>query len=261
MATVKTVKVSNGELKCSVFGSGDRTMVILPGMSVAPVYPVADNVEKRYHLFCKEFTVYLFDYREYMPDGFTVEDMANDVLEAFSKLGIKEAYILGCSLGGMVGLLLAAEHKEVVKKLGLAATLCKPNKVSDETFKTWYDLSSAGDVVALNRDISSRVYSKEYFLKFESQFKATEKCGTPEQIARFRIFNQAALKYNSSDKISAITCPVVIYGAKGDKALSFEASLEIQKILGCELVEFSLGGHAIYDETDELLEKLLVFFG
>ncbi len=45
------------------FGSGRKTLVILPGLSVQSVIPAAADIEKQYDLFKKDYTVYLFDRR------------------------------------------------------------------------------------------------------------------------------------------------------------------------------------------------------
>jgi pimeloyl-ACP methyl ester carboxylesterase len=47
--------------------------------------------------------------------------MADDVL-LLDRLGLDESYVIGASMGGMIGQILAARHPQKVKKLGLMFT-------------------------------------------------------------------------------------------------------------------------------------------
>ena len=48
---------------------------------------------------------------------YTLDDMALDVLALMSALKIKKAHIIGASMGGMIGQILAAKHKKKVLSL------------------------------------------------------------------------------------------------------------------------------------------------
>lgn len=48
--------------------------------------------------------------------------MADDVALLLDRLGLDESYVIGASMGGMIGQILAARHPQKVKKLGLMFT-------------------------------------------------------------------------------------------------------------------------------------------
>src|SRR4051812_5073009 len=50
---------------------------------------------------------------------FTLDDMARDVVGLLDALGIARAHIVGRSMGGMIGQLLALDHPERVRSLAL----------------------------------------------------------------------------------------------------------------------------------------------
>lgn len=60
------------------FGTGPGTMVILPGLAVKSVLLSADAIANQYKSVTEDFTIYLFDRREELPDNYTIEQMAED---------------------------------------------------------------------------------------------------------------------------------------------------------------------------------------
>jgi pimeloyl-ACP methyl ester carboxylesterase len=51
------------------------------------------------------------------PEQYTLSDMAEDAAELLRRLDIAPAHVVGASMGGMIGQMLAAEHPEVVRSL------------------------------------------------------------------------------------------------------------------------------------------------
>jgi pimeloyl-ACP methyl ester carboxylesterase len=51
------------------------------------------------------------------PEQYTLSDMAEDAAVLLRELGIAPAHVVGASMGGMIGQMLAAEHPEVVRSL------------------------------------------------------------------------------------------------------------------------------------------------
>jgi pimeloyl-ACP methyl ester carboxylesterase len=55
--------------------------------------------------------------RQVRPEQYTLSDMAEDTAVLARELGIAPAHIVGASMGGMIGQMLAAEHPDVVRSL------------------------------------------------------------------------------------------------------------------------------------------------
>ena len=123
---IKTIKTDDFEMDYFSFGHGDRTMLIIPGVSVKSVLLSAAAIANIYSMFSDDYTVYLFDYRKGLPDNFGVEDMANDLAKAMKVLGLSGAYIMGTSHGGMMAQYLAKDYPELVAKMVLISSLSKP---------------------------------------------------------------------------------------------------------------------------------------
>ena len=85
---IQTVTTAGFSMDYICFGNGAETMVILPGLSVQSVLPQAKAIAKQYARFTDDYTVYLFDRRKELPPVYTVEDMANDTVQAMESLGL-----------------------------------------------------------------------------------------------------------------------------------------------------------------------------
>jgi len=55
--------------------------------------------------------------RRLPPEQYSLSDMAEDTATLLRELGIAPAHVVGASMGGMIGQMLAAEHPEVVRSL------------------------------------------------------------------------------------------------------------------------------------------------
>jgi 3-oxoadipate enol-lactonase len=102
--------------------SGAPTLVLGTslGTTTAMWDPQVQAVEARYRLV----TV---DHRghggsEVVPGAATIADLAGDVLALLDRLGIQRCSWAGLSLGGMVGMWLAAHHPKRIERLALLST-------------------------------------------------------------------------------------------------------------------------------------------
>ena len=102
MIQIETVRKETFEMQFFRFGSGPRTYVILPGLSVQSVMASAEAVAQAYASFAEEYTIYVFDRRAALPPVYTVRDMARDTAEAMLALGLHDIYLFGASQGGMM---------------------------------------------------------------------------------------------------------------------------------------------------------------
>lgn len=55
--------------------------------------------------------------------GYSLSDMAEDVLRVLDDLGVESAHVAGHSMGGMMAQMLAIEHPERIRSLGLLSTI------------------------------------------------------------------------------------------------------------------------------------------
>ena len=121
---IKIENVTTGEFTMDYirFGHGEGVFVIIPGLSVQSVMPLADMVADAYKILTEDYTVYMFDRRKDLPKVYTVRDMAKDTAAAMRELGLKDVVLYGASQGGMISSVIALENPDLISRLVLAST-------------------------------------------------------------------------------------------------------------------------------------------
>lgn len=248
------------EMDCAIFGKGSRALVILPGMSLHPVTPSEELVSGAFRCFIDDYTIYLFDRKKNFNQGYSVEDMADDTVTALDMLGVGLADFYGASQGGMIAMSIAARYPSRVRRLALASTIAHPSPECVATMNVWESLALAGDPVALNRDIVSRVYSPDFQQKYAKAFSLLEKNGTAEEMSAFALSAAATRKFDMGDALENISCPVFVAGVENDTVLGTDGLREIATRLNAPFKLYPGSGHACYDEDRNFPLILKEFF-
>ncbi len=253
-----TLRINNNSVDYFSFGKGEKAFVIIPGLSLKSVMKSADAVADAYKDFAEKFTVYVFDRAKNIKDGYSIENMADDTACAMQKLGISGACVFGASQGGMIAQILAAKYPQLVSKLLLGSTLCRMNSTATAVIGEWVSLAEKGDVVALNKNMFNKIYSKELLDSLGDNLMSLLADGTKEEVARLKILAQACLTFDSSAELSKIKCPAFVLSASNDRVLSTDSSKELAEMLDCPIHIFE-GGHAVYDEAPDYKKVMLDF--
>ena len=260
MAEIKTVVGESFELDYFSFGTGKRTMVILPGASVVSVMLSADAIAQAYACFADEFTVYVFDVKKDLRPGCDIYEMADAAAQAMKILGLENICLFGCSLGGMMAQTVAVRYPELIERLVLGSTMSRANTVSAALCDYWCALAEAGNVRGLNRAVFGRIYSHEYYEKYKEAFIAAENTGSREELSRFAVMVRAFRNFDILDELKNVKCRSLVIGTWDDHTLSGEAACETAAKLHCELYMYVGYGHAAYDEAPDYKDRLMKFF-
>ena len=255
-----SVFTQRGRVDYAVFGSGSRPLVILPGMSLKPVTPLAGEIAKRYLIFVEKFRIYVLDRGENMPDGYTIHDMADDTAEALRELDVSSACIFGASQGGMIALSLALRYPELVDRMVLGSTWSRPNRVGMASFREWSRLGRSGKALELIRDSIRRIYSEADGSVIEAILNAAGSSATAEELRRFAVGAEAGLVFDVFERLKELKCPILVLCAEKDSVLGAAGAKEIAERLGCEFYSYSGADHAVYDEAADYPERILRFF-
>ena len=129
------------------FGRGDKVLVIITGLSLQGLSDMSDlAIYSLFYRYAKEYTVYIFDRKDHIEEGISIENMADDLYQSLQELHIDNASIIGISQGGMIAQLFAIKYPQKVKKLVLALTFSRNNAISRETIRGWIEMAKNGEM-------------------------------------------------------------------------------------------------------------------
>lgn len=255
--SVRTGKGSIGYMK---FGSGEKSFVILPGLSIHSVLNSASAVAEAYRSFGEEYTVYLFEKPDDIAPGSSVFDIAASTAAAFNALGITSADIFGASLGGMIALSLLLDYPALCHRVIIGSALSHPNETFLSVLETWITKAQARDEDGLLESFVNAVYSKKTLEECGKAIVALNRGVTEAEYERFITLASSTLSFDVSDRLGDIISPVLVLGSEGDAVVRGEASMEIARGIGCRCFLYPpLYGHAVYDEAPDYRKRMLDF--
>ena len=107
------------------FGRGPRIAVVFQGLLFEnrPLNGIAAlGMSRIYGFLGKEYTAYIVTRKPGLPDGYTLQDMANDYAEMIREEFGKPVDVIGTSTGGSIAQQFAADHPDLVRRLVLHST-------------------------------------------------------------------------------------------------------------------------------------------
>jgi len=242
------------------FGNGTEPMVIIPGLSLQGVKGSAIPMAHMFRQFSKDYKVYIFDKKARLPEPCSIGGLTEDLAEAMMRLGIQDACVLGVSQGGMMGLQLAADYPELVKKLVPAVTLSRPNDTVKNAIGAWTAMAREKQLKILVEDVLEKMYSEEYLKKYRMLIPALSKTIASVDLNRFINLAESCTVFNIHNDLDRIKCPVLVIGAAQDKIATGKASEDLADRLGCELYMYENLGHAAYEEAKDFNQRVYNFF-
>lgn len=260
---IETIRTDLFSMDYFRFGRGEKTLVILPGLSVQSVMSSADAVAAAYQPLTDDFTVYLFDRRKELSDSYSVKDMANDTDAAIRAIGLKNICLFGASQGGMIAMQIAVDDPALVQKLVLASTTSCVTEECFQLIDSWIQFARNGDRETLYLSFGESLYPRELFEQSREMLIAAAKTVTDEELVRFTILTEGVKDFDVTDSLKQIVCPVLAVGSKDDKLLGADALAQIagqmKEHTNFECFLYNDCGHALYDTAADFKERMLRF--
>ena len=254
------VTLSNGKMHYVTFGTGNKILVMIPGLRLSGIEGSAKILFMYYRIFVKDYTVYMFDRKDNITEGYTIHDIAEDTIEAINKLGLKDIYLFGASQGGMISQDMTINHPELIKKLVLAVTLSRNNDTVKEAVGRWIEMAKSGDLTEVALDYTYMGFSEKYLKKYKVFIPLSIKTQKFMPAERFEKLAKACLTCETYDRLEEIRCPVLVLGGGKDRVVTGEASVEIAKKLNCEYYIYEDLGHEAYNEAKDFNKRIYAFF-
>ncbi len=246
------------------FGNGRKSLVVLPGLSVQSVTGFAPSIVNQYKCFTDDFTVYVFDRRSDSPDNYDIFQMAEDTVNAFTRLGLSGIYLFGVSQGGMIALTIAAAYPEMVSKLSISSTAMRVDENRFAVIREWVELAENKDSAGLYLSIGKHIYPGGFFEQSKDAFAEIAKTVTDDELANFIKLANGIKGFDLTNKVGQIRCPVQLSYDEEDSIFVDDPASELKKHLsslaGFEAKSFRGFGHALYDTAPGFAEWLYGFF-
>lgn len=211
-----------------------------------------------YRALAKNYTVYMFSRKNDLAVNTSTRDMAKDLQEAMSSLGIQKADVVGVSMGGMIAQWLAIDYPCLINRLVLVATCAEPNSILNESIDEWNDYLDQGNYQAFMDSNLRRIYSASYYRKNRWTIPLVSKLTKPKSYERFKIMAEACKQHDSVRYLRQISAPTLVIGGERDIAIGTNASYEIaSSIPGAQLKMYPQWGHGLYEEAPDFLDTVL----
>lgn len=261
MFTIQRNHLSDQGVDYVTFGKGDKNLIIITGLSLQRLNDLSNlAIYALFYQYTKEYKVYIFDRKDHIEEGITIEDMADDLYHSLEALHIDNASIIGISQGGMIAQLFAIKYPQKVKKLVLALTLSRNNTLSRKTIRGWIEMTEKGDMDKLNKDVMNKSFSSPVLKKLYWTNNLFLRSVSKEKRNRFVRLAKSILAFDCYSLLDKITCPTLVLGAKKDMVLGVDGARELAKrIPHASYYEFDKLGHAAYVESRRFNKVLLEF--
>lgn len=257
---VKSVDLDGKTIEYFRFGNRNgQTLVILPGVSLKSVMNSAQAVVGAYGTLAEDYNIYLFDYVKEMPEGYSAEDMADDLLNALYEIREYPVIIMGVSLGGMAAMNAAVSSPALVKALVLCSAASSIQDRDLTVIETWKRLAEERNTEELMKSFGENVYTPEFYEKYRDSILASGEGADEQDYQRFITSLDAVMNFDMSYRIGDIECPVFVLGAAEDRVLGSQAAEELMEQLHCEGYIYEGKGHGVYDEAPDYQIRIRKF--
>lgn len=256
------LELDGGTMDYIRFGSGDRTLVILPGVGdgFKTVRGTALPFALGYRTLARDFTVYMFSRREPLPEHCSTREMAEDLGRALDALGLERICLLGVSQGGMIAQWVAIDQPRRVDRLVLAVSAARPNDTLRQTLNSWMELARKGDYRSIMVDTALRSYSAKTVEKQKLLYGLLGSLTRPKSFDRFLTQAEACLGHDAWADLPRIFCPTLVIGGDADKIVTVQGSRELaERIVGARLQIYEGLSHALYEEAKDFLDRVADF--
>ncbi|MGG4266067.1 alpha/beta fold hydrolase [Peribacillus simplex] len=202
--------------------------------------------------------------------NYTITDLADDAMGVLDSYSIDQAHIVGMSLGGLIGQILALRYPERVSTLTLIAssvfgTVMETLPPMDQSILDYHAKNASMDwtnreaVIAYLADGWKTLAGSKPFEQERMYKLAKREADRAKQLPSR--FNHALLAGGDEyfDRMGQISIPVLIIHGTEDPALPYEHGLALAKAIPhAELVSLDGSGHEIHSEDwDEIIDSVI----
>jgi len=259
------VKANNITLNYEQQGSGEP-LILLPFLS-------ADNACYTFQVaeYAKHFTCISVDLRgtgesDRPTAPYSIEDLADDIAAFLEALNVPSAHITGLSLGGVIGLWLAAKYPDKVKSLSVHSGWGKTDLFIKTLVNGWQVTAKAlNNVPEMTiQNIFPWCFMPELYAERPDYIQSLSdfvRSRPAQTVADFILQSNAVIAHDVDEQLINITAPTQISFGSHDMVTSTRFAFPMQeRVRNNELIIFDRCAHAPnFERVDEFNQRTLEF--
>lgn len=236
------------------FGSGERKLVIIPGLSDAlqgeKLSRFTRLVLERSYLraFAREFDVYVVSRPRELSEGVTTRALADGYAEVLDNLG--KANVVGISMGGLIAQYLAVDHPQGVEALVIALAGPRLSEGGRSRVSEWLEAARSGRWAEVYvSSVESTYSSRSKQAIYGAMFKLPGLAKEPPFPNDFVRSAQACLDHDATGELESITARTLVLGGEQDVLFDAEALREMAaKLPNGDATILEDTGHGAFEE-------------
>lgn len=215
------------------------------------------------------FRVVLYDHRgtgrnpAALPEGYSIGDMADEVIAMLKSLGIERSHFMGHALGGLVGLELALRAPQLLDHMVLVNAWAAPNPHSKRCFDVRRDLLRHVGVEAYVRAQPIFLYPPAWLVEHDARVAEEVAHGVKHFQGADNIERRIAalLRFDVAVRLGEIGHRTLVLATKDDTLVPWTCSQQLATDLPhAELVVMPEGGHGVTVTDPEAFNRIVVDF-
>ena len=199
------------------------------------------------------------------PGAYTTELLADDVAGFMQAAGIREAHVAGLSLGGAIGMWLAAKYPDKVLSLSLHSAWATSDAFQRTIVEGWQIVArSVGVPEMIIRAIFPWCFTPELYAErpdYIDSLAAFVRSRPPQSVPDFIEQSNAVLAHDVGAHLGRIAAPTQITFGRQDQLTSTRFADRLKRgIRNSELLIFEGCAHApLYENVAEFNDRTLAF--
>lgn len=193
------------------------------------------------------------------PDGpYAIADHMRDLESLLDELGIKEAVIVGLSVGGMIAQALGAARPDLVKGL----VLCDTGHVigPPAIWETRIEAIRKGGIESLSDAILERWFGARFHQEKADELSLWRSMLTRTPVEGYIGTCQAIQKADLTEGTRSLSMPAICFVGSEDGATTPELVRSTADLIGVDCIEIEGAGHLPCVEAPETMAEIISTF-
>lgn len=190
---------------------------------------------------------------------FQIEDLAADVVTILDRLEIDSVHLVGLSIGGMIGQVLAADRPDRIRSLAACATTSKWTGDTAMMRRRLKLVEASGSLEGIVDDAMQQRYSPAVQEQRPALWGALRDTFLGTSIHGYLGCMHAVLQHDVSGRLHKVRAPTLVVSGSQDPVTPPTAGRAIaERVIGAVYEEISGGRHLLNVEYADSFNRLLL---